>query len=322
MKIVFYIILIFILVVICPLFFINLFVGRHLYFLYLVRGKEKDSWSRTPVIGSDEEQRMYDTGYKWEEEVDHLKKEVSIYSDGFKLCGQYFNLGFDKCVIVVAGRSEACHYSYYFAIPYAKLGYNVLVIDNRCHGLSEGKYNSLGFKEYKDILNWVKYLHDIEEMKEIIGHGICIGSATILYALTNDECPTYFKGMVADGMYVNFPVSFNNHAVEAGHSPHFVSEFFMMYFKHYTKENPYIGPIDYIEKLEKPILFLYSKEDNYSTPDKGQLLFDLCKSKKELVWFDKGSHSHIRINNEILYDQAITNFINENFKGENDEEIK
>ena len=70
------------------------------------------------------------------------------------------------------------------------------------------------------------------------------------------------------------------------------------------------GPINCIDKLNKPILFIYSKKDIYSVPEKGQLLYDKCVAEKELVWFDYGAHSKVRINNTEKYDNAVTSFLN------------
>jgi len=296
-----------------PLGFIQLFVARHLYFLYFVRS-DSENWTRDLIPTDDEEDKMYKSCEVFEKENQSYKTDVEIESDGFKLKGEYYDYGYDRAVIIVAGRSEALRYSYYFAYPYKKSNFNILVIDNRSHGLSEGKYNSLGFKEYRDVIKWAELLHDKFNNKLVIGHGICIGSATLLYAQTSPDCPDYFRGIVADGMYVNFPESFNNHALEAGHSPHFVSEILFAYFKHYTHEDPYKGPIDVIDKMDKPILFIYGLQDNYSKPDKGKDLFNKCISKeKELEWFKVGTHSHLRVNDEAHYDEVIINYLKIHF---------
>ena len=296
--------------VLAPGFFFQMLLARSLYFRYLVRGK-RESWEREPKTDDPETIKIYEIGNKeFYQPNKHLAKEVNVTSCGFKLAGEYYDFGHKKTALIVAGRSEALTYSYYFAIPYQKLGFNILVIDNRGHGYSEGKINAVGLLEWPDILAWVKMLHDDFGQEEIISHGVCIGSATTLYALTSNDCPDYYKGMVADGMYQNFPLSFINHAYEAGYPKHFVYEFFFMWFKHYAKVNPFYGPIDCIDKLKVPILFIYSKEDRYSTPDKGQELFDKCSGPKEIAWFDKGRHSYVRINNQDGYDKAIEDFIN------------
>lgn len=295
--------------VLAPGFFFQFFIALSLYNRYLVRGK-RESWDRTPKTDDEETIKIYEIGNKeFYETSKENKIEVSVTSCGFRLAGEFYDFGHKKTAIIVAGRSEALTYSYYFAIPYKKLGFNVLVIDNRGHGLSEGKINATGLNEWPDILEWARMLHDDYHQEEVIAHGVCIGSATILYALTKEDVPSYFKGMVADGMYQNFPLSFLNHAYEAGYPKHFVYEFFFFFFRCYAHTNPYYGPIDCIDKLKVPILFIYSLEDRYSTPDKGQELYDKCLAPKELRWFDKGRHSFVRINNTEKYDKVIEEFV-------------
>lgn len=286
-------------------------IAAVLYRILLVR-TSADKWTRECSLTDDDEQkRMYAEGIAWHDQYLDRISEVKIVSDGFHLFGEYVDFGFEKAVIIVPGRMEGCKYAYYFAEPYRTAGYNVLVIDNRCHGLSDGKYVSLGLKEYKDIIRWGELLHDQYHNKKIVVHGICIGSATALYALTSKECPSYFAGMVADGMYVDFRESTKNHMIEQKRKGIRICLCLLAFcFKLHTgKDMVKQGPIHYIDKLEKPILFIYSKKDLYSVPEKGQLLYDTCRSEKELAWFDHGAHSRVRINNTEKYDKTVTDFL-------------
>ena len=62
-------------------------------------------------------------------------------------------------------------------------------------------------------------------------------------------------------------------------------------------------------KKEARVLFLYGKKDIFSLPKKSQQLFDACSAEdKQLVWFNEGGHSHLRINNPKDYDNAIITF--------------
>ena len=57
------------------------------------------------------------------------------------------------------------------------------------------------------------------------------------------------------------------------------------------------------------VLFLYGEKDIFSIPEKSRKLFAACASRdKKLVWFDRGGHSHLRINNTEAYDRAIIDF--------------
>ena len=81
---------------------------------------------------------------------------MSITSfDGLKLIAEYYDFGFDKTAIIMPGRRECLIYSYFYAFPYKDAGVNVLVIDQRAHGLSEGKYSTCGIFEAKDVIDWI-----------------------------------------------------------------------------------------------------------------------------------------------------------------------
>ena len=292
-------------------FVVAYFVYRHL----LVRTRP-EKWSRECSIKDDDEQKaMYEVSEEWLLSYHHLMQEVKIENEGYALVGEYVDFGFDRSVIIISGRTEGCHYSYYFAEPYRLAGYNVLVIDNRCHGLSDGKYNALGLKEYTDILAWGRFLHENHHQNEIVLHGICIGSATALYALVSPNCPAYMVGMAADGMYVHFKESLVNHMIEQKRRLFPGKDLIPLWFRICTGKNMVKGgPIHVIDQLKKPILFIYSKEDKYSVPEKAQILFDACKAPgKRLAWFPRGAHSKVRINNKEAYDQTVIQFLKETF---------
>lgn len=284
------------------------------YKILLVRTK-KSKWGRECSMTTDKEQmEMFSTGEKWLETYKKFSSDVKINSEGFNLAGIYFDFGFKKSVIIIAGRSESCLYCCYFAEPYRKSGYNVLVIDNRCHGLSDGKYNTVGYKEYADILAWGKFLHDEKNNESVICHGICIGSTTALYALIRPECPDYMKGLIADGMFTTFKESFSNHLIDQHRLQFPTTQIVMLLLSIHSGENAFKkGPVTVIQDYKKPILFLYSKQDKFSLPKNAEELYSKCNSKKKLVWFEKGVHSHLRINAPEKYDDSICEFVKENF---------
>lgn len=294
-------------------FFASFFIVAHiLYKMHLTR-KNKQAWGRECKWEDPLLQKMYYDGISWAEANRHAKKDVHIINDGLNLYGEYFDFGFNRAVIVVPGRTEALRYSYYFAKPYVNAGYNVLAIDQRSHGESDGKYNTLGFEEHKDVLAWGKLLHDAFRVESIVLHGNCIGCSTCLQVLTSVNCPDYFSGMIAEGMYPNFYESFKNHMIELKRPVHPCIDLVDMWMRIYTGHSMRIGPADIIDKCQKPILMLHSYEDAYSLPGAAQELYSNCNSQKQIVWFDKGVHSQIRVNNTQRYDAAIQQFLTKHF---------
>ncbi|MBP5271148.1 MAG: hypothetical protein ILO42_09350 [Clostridia bacterium] len=294
--------------------FPTLIMSYVLYSVLLVRNK-KEKWGRECSIPDDEEyRRMFDIGLEFEKKYRDTKKEVSVVSDGLRLAGEYFDFGGDRAVLIIAGRMESLLYSYYFAEPFRAAGLNVLVIDNRAHGNSEGKVSSLGYKEYRDVLCWCRLLHDELGNRKITLHGICIGASTALFAAVARECPEWIDSIIVEGMYVNFYESFRNHMIyDRPDKPRFpIMQGVMFHILCISGANVVTdGPLKRIPKLNKPILFLHSREDKYSLPDKAELLCEKCTAPKRIVWFDRGAHSRIRINNTEKYDEAIKSFLSD-----------
>ena len=287
-------------------------IAKKVYNNQLVR-TEPEKWGRVCSAPDNEEQlKMWNDGIAWMEPNRSRITEVSVESDGFKLYGEYFDFGSDRCVIILPGRCESLIYSYYFAEPYEKAGFNILVVDTRCHGKSEGKYNTIGVKESHDVLKWAELVHDKFSNKEVYIHGICIGTSSGIFAMTNKNCPDYLKGLVTEGCFVSFRETFKRHMM-ADNRPLFpVLDMVMLLINKHTGTNVYKDkPIRAIKHINHNarILFLYGKKDIFSIPEKSQKLFDACAATdKQLVWFEKGGHSHLRINNTEEYDNAIIKF--------------
>ncbi len=292
--------------------FPTILISSVIYTILFVR-TGKDKFGRSCSFPDDPEYvRMFNIGLEWGKQYEAYKRPVEIVSDGYHLVGEYFDFGGSSAVLIVAGRTECLLYSYYFAEPYRKAGRNVLVIDNRSHGLSEGRVSSLGYKEYRDLLAWSRLLHDELGNETVLFHGVCIGASAGLFALTSPDCPDWNEGLVADGMYYNFYKSFENH-MKADRPKRMrfpVMQVVMLWIRLFSGADVvFDGPFKRIEKLKKPILFLYSREDTYSTPDQAEYLYAHCTAPKKLVWFEKGAHSRIRINTPAEYDAAIAEFL-------------
>lgn len=287
-------------------------IAKRVYHEQLVR-TSPEKWGRTCSFPDDAEQvQMWNDGIAWMEQNRHRITELQIENDGLQLFGEYFDFGADRCVIILPGRCESLVYSYYFAPPYEKAGFNILVIDTRCHGKSDGKYNTIGVKESQDVLAWAKLVCEKFGKQDIYFHGICIGTSSALFALSDPNCPDYLRGLVTEGCYVSFSETFKRHMMALKRPTFPVLQMAMWQIYRHTGTNVYKQkPISAIRKINPGcrILFLYGEKDIFSIPEKSRKLFAACVAKdKKLVWFDKGGHSHLRINNTEKFDQAIIDF--------------
>ena len=263
---------------------------------------------------NDENMDMHNQGMAWGEENKEVREEVSITSfDGLKLCGQYFDFGFKKAAIFLAGRAEPCTYSYYFAMPYKGYGYNVLVIDGRGNGLSEGSHSCAGMKEYKDTQDWIRFLNEKKGNEKVVIHGICMGSSAGLRAVAQPGCPDCVEAVIGDGMYTTFYETLRTHFIDLGKPVFPVCYEVVFKIKQLTGKNVMVeGPIKDIKKYTGPLLMIHGREDVFSLPAKAEKLFKSSPSThKKLVWFEKGMHSHLKIVAPEKYDATVGEFLKE-----------
>ena len=189
------------------------FVGS--FCAYPATLRKSSKWGEEiPTDLCEESRKMYEAGAKWAEEYADKKTEMHIVRDGLNLFGEYYDLGYDKTVIILSGRTENRKYGYYFAIPYAKNGCNVVVLDPRAHGKSDGEFNTVGFEESRDLIAWIEHLSEKHGVKHVILHGICIGAAGGMLALTSEDPPSCVDAIVTEGMFANFSESVKNHLIE------------------------------------------------------------------------------------------------------------
>lgn len=292
---------------------ITLPLSKKVYHDQLVR-TTAEKWGRVCSAPENEEQlAMWNAGIAWAQPRKDRCREVCIENEGLKLWGEYFDFGHDRCVIILPGRCECLIYSYYFAAPYEKAGFNILVVDSRCHGKSDGKYSTSGVKESSDVVAWARFAHDSLGNRNVCLHGICIGTSAGVLALNRPDCPDYISTLVTEGCYVSLRETFKRHMM-ADNRPLFpVLDMVMLRLNKATGIHIYRDtPLRGMKRLRKDlrVLFLYGKKDIFSIPEKSQILFDACTAgDKKLVWFEKGGHSHLRINNTEAYDHAIMEFL-------------
>jgi len=291
--------------------FPNIIISEIVYVMHLKRTK-KEKWSRACSSDDPTQVKMYNEGKEWIARFLDKRNDVHIVNDGLNLYGEFFDFGSNKTAIIVSGRTEALEYSYYFSKPYIESGCNVLFIDQRAHGKSDGKYNTVGFEEHKDLIAWIEYLQKNHHTESVYLHGICIGAACCVYALTADYRPECVKGLVVEGMYPTFYETFKNHMIELKKPLYPGLPMINMMMKLHTGHSMKDGPISKVEDLKTPILMIHGKEDAYSLKEHASEMYEKCGSeKKSIVWFERGAHSMLRPVDPEKYDTAVVSFIKE-----------
>lgn len=131
-------------------------------------------------------------------------EEVAITSfDGLRLTGKYYHRhpGAPVAICFHGWRGSSIRDFSSGAFALMELGYNVLLVDQRAQGGSQGRTITFGIKERYDCRDWARYVSArFGPETHIFLYGISMGGATVLMA-AGLELPPNVRCIVADSPY-------------------------------------------------------------------------------------------------------------------------
>lgn len=215
--------------------------------------------------------------------------------DGLTLHGRFYQQeGAKRTMVLVHGWRGGWDYDFCLGGPWLyEEGYNLLVIDQRAQGESEGEYMSMGIKERKDCHTWLKWLEEHTDATKLPVYfmGISMGASTVLMA-SGEKMPDYVKGIIADCGYTTpYDMLFNY-----GHKVYRIPDFPLMRMfnqyciKHADVDLKGYSTLDAMETNELPIYFIHGKGDTFVPCEMTLENYEACKSMKKLLLVEDAPH--------------------------------
>jgi len=191
-------------------------------------------------------------------------------------------------------------------------GYNALLVDQRAHGKSEGKYLSMGIKEREDCMEWVNYaIKRFGKDVQIVLVGASMGAATVLMS-SDMDMPANVKGIIADSGYSAVDEIIKK-VMKDRHYPVWPSYFLLTlwtkYFAHLDLECP--SAKNSLSKTNIPVLFIHGDADHFVPYYMSQKLYELCSSKKEFLTIKDAGHCLGYLVDTDSYTKKVISFLNE-----------
>ena len=217
-------------------------------------------------------------------------KRVSCLSvDGLTLSARYYyNTG--KKIVVFCHGVHTLPWNNFGVIgdDFWNAGYDILLIDERAHWQSEGKFITYGSYEGDDILCWVKYLKQFE-VERIVLYGISMGATSI--ALISDKIEDErVKAMVLDCGFTSL-FDLERHITDRNHIPFWLTSGAFSMGTFFGKLRPKEKTQNHLSKTHIPALFLHGRTDSVVPHEHSVLSYEACASKKELIIVENAGHT-------------------------------
>ena len=257
--------------------------------------------------------KQYQESLPWLNRQD--KEDLYIKSrDHLKLKGELFKLnpGTKKVVLAMHGYHGGGQYDMSrFVRFYKDNGYDCLVISQRTHESSEGKYIGFGYLEQFDGILWCKKLIELYgEDVRIVLHGVSMGGATVDLMSGNPELPSQVKMVISDCAYDSM---LNEVQVILKDMPGFarkVSVFFLSFWcqllAHYNISKA--SPIEAVKKSKIPTIFIHGGNDDFVPTVMVNELYSNCNAPKWLFIVPGAGHAASYVKQPDEYEKVVKDF--------------
>lgn len=224
-----------------------------------------------------------------------------------------------KTVILLHGLYQNRSMCLGYVPIYQNLGYNVLLIDQRGHGESEGAHTDWGLSEPEDMEMWMQWLRRKDPQAVIGLHGISLGAAmALLYAGSDRQQQVAF--VIVDSSYGNIISMGREKLMDWTGDKNLVLGYDLLdpFFQaamlvHTHKLVSSIEPAHAVHFIKVPVLFLHGSADTLVPVKTAQSLYDQCGSgHKYLHVFRDSPHAAAIETDRREYVRTVTDFLEEN----------
>lgn len=261
---------------------------------------------------------FWDDMRKWALETRALPYvEMSVTSfDGLKLYGKYYeSIPGAPIELMFHGYRGNAERDLPAGVQRAfQVGHNVLLVDQRCSGKSDGNVITFGIHEHRDCLSWIDHMiSSFGPDVQLILTGISMGAATVLMA-SGKELPSNVIGVLADcGFH-----SAKDIILSVARSMHLPAQilypfvkFGAKFFGHFDLEE--YSPVQAMETCTVPVIFFHGLTDDYVPSYMSQINYDACKTRKKIVMIPGAGHGLAYPVSPQAYLREVTLFFHSDF---------
>lgn len=230
--------------------------------------------------------------------------------DNLKLHALFINNNTNKTIICVHGyKAKDGLYDFGMSASFLNsLGYNLLFVDNRAHGLSQGKYIGFGVLDSIDVNSWIDYLVTNTNQETIILYGMSMGAATVMNAQNNKV-----KAIIADCGFASGYDEVAYQIKKMYHLPSFplvpISNILLKLLAKYSLKDK--EAYKSIKNYKNNLLIIHGDRDHFVPTSDAYKIFDNATCHKKILIVPGASHAKSYLKDTELYEQTIKEFLDE-----------
>lgn len=251
---------------------------------------------------------------------DHGAEDVQITSfDGLTLRGQWLPAENPIATIILFHGYRSHHLQDFAAIYgfYHSIGLNLLLVRQRAHGESGGKYITFGVKERRDALSWIDFHNRTHGVDNVFLGGMSMGASTVLFA-AGEELPPNVRGITADCGFSS-PAEILSHIIKKDFHlpPKPVLPMMEVWARLLGGFSFYeCSSRDTLARAKVPILFIHGKADTFVPASMSERGFAACAAEKELHLIEGAGHGRSYLYEPQRLRDALLSFFKRNISEE------
>lgn len=192
---------------------------------------------------------------------------------------------------------------------FRRLGFNVLVPDQRAHAKSEGNVITFGVLERCDCQQWVHYVNKRFGIRPVLLTGLSMGAATVLMASELD-LPDNVVGIIADAPYASPSGIIRKVCADRGFPAKLVFPFVRLAARTFGRFRvTEASAVEAVKHAKVPILLIHGDDDRFVPYQMSQEIAENCASSVTLELFPGAGHGLCYMTDPDRYEAVAIQFM-------------
>ncbi len=258
--------------------------------------------------------------FRWLQEAPGWSNVSLTSDDGTPLVGRIMLVdpASPRWVLLAHGYAGRWHEMILYSRHWAAQGYNLLLIEQRAHGRSGGRWRGLGYLERRDIVGWTRWLTSAEgpatPQASIVLHGHSMGAASCCLASAEPDLPPQVSAVICDSPFASGWEACAHLLGDGGLPEHPTLELMRLFLL--AQPDGYdmakASVLDAVRRPGPPVLFVHGAQDSLVPVATAHRLYEAAARSKGLLVVPGAGHCQACLADPVDYYGEAFSFVERN----------